>query len=374
MKVALDLKGIDKWNDESRLIKNETEQLVDADVETLDLSGTDDLRIVSVPKLINKLTNLRELNLSSNKIRELPSIMGELSALETLALDCNRLQEIPEWIGHFPALKSLTASKNALSGDGIPSSFGLLASTLTTLNLSLNGIERIQPAFQQLTALRVLNLSGNQHLREGLVALIHLTNLQELAIFGCPLLCDEASLLTPSSAVVRSGIQGLLESAKPRGPRPPAAAASRKGGGKAKGPAGGAPAVRSSNPASAAAADAAKVRPLAVSRAAPAGLPNRLAASAAAARQPDSAAAAAAWRAWWVRRLRVVAAVVAAAAAAAAAAPSSLPARAVLAAAAALFALLRAAVRSPMVFAALALVAARLLASRRSGSASRRRP
>ena len=52
-KVTLQLKGIEKWGSDSRLVKNGSEVAVDKNATDLDLTGTDDLRIESVPAAID---------------------------------------------------------------------------------------------------------------------------------------------------------------------------------------------------------------------------------------------------------------------------------------------------------------------------------
>lgn len=60
--------------------------------------------IKRLPERIEKMVNLRHLNLAANKITELPETFGELVSLEDLSLGSNDIRELPK---SFSKLKEL---------------------------------------------------------------------------------------------------------------------------------------------------------------------------------------------------------------------------------------------------------------------------
>ncbi|KAL9263808.1 putative serine/threonine-protein kinase [Drosera capensis] len=73
------------------------------------------LSITFVPAEICRLTNLKHLNLSCNKLRSLPKEIGALSNLISLSLSNNKLVELPEDLSFLHRLESLDLSMNRLT-------------------------------------------------------------------------------------------------------------------------------------------------------------------------------------------------------------------------------------------------------------------
>ena len=64
-----------------------------------------------------KLTDLRELDLSDNRLSALPPSIGNLTALEVLNISGNNLTQIPPFVEHLPNLKLLNLSGNVAMKD-----------------------------------------------------------------------------------------------------------------------------------------------------------------------------------------------------------------------------------------------------------------
>lgn len=136
---------------------------------------------------IGKLTKLRSLDLSNNKIIGLPSDLWSLGSLKSLNLSSNQISgSLPNNIGNFGFLESLDLSRNNFSGE-IPATISSLVSlqvlklngnrfeqsipagilncrSLVTIDLSLNQLNGDLPAGfgAALSKLKTLNLAGNE--------------------------------------------------------------------------------------------------------------------------------------------------------------------------------------------------------------------
>jgi Leucine-rich repeat (LRR) protein len=73
----------------------------------LDLTSN---RLTSIPQSIRNLTNLTELDLSNNQLTSIPEWIGNLTNLTYLSLSNNQLTSIPEWIGNLTNLTKLDLS------------------------------------------------------------------------------------------------------------------------------------------------------------------------------------------------------------------------------------------------------------------------
>lgn len=110
------------------------------------------------PKVLNKLTSLRFLNVSCNVIKTLPNEIGHLTHLETFWCNNTGLLSIPEEIGNCEELDTFGARGNKISQ--IPQCFGLLKK-LRWLTLESNKIKVLPKAFEALDNLVHLNLKNN---------------------------------------------------------------------------------------------------------------------------------------------------------------------------------------------------------------------
>jgi len=73
------------------------------------------------PDLFKVEKNLRNLDLSSNKLGALPENVGNFKMMKTLMISKNKIQSIPEDVGKMTKLENLNVSYNLLQS--IPSSF-----------------------------------------------------------------------------------------------------------------------------------------------------------------------------------------------------------------------------------------------------------
>lgn len=113
-----------------------------------------------VPKEIGKLSELVELNLSSNEnLISIPKEIGQLSKLRILNLEGTRVKEIPKEIGQLSDLRVLKLTEAGV--EEIPKEIGQL-SKLKELDLSFNKISRLPKELYQLSNLKELYLGANE--------------------------------------------------------------------------------------------------------------------------------------------------------------------------------------------------------------------
>ncbi len=125
---------------------------------TIDLSGRE-LDVFPNDILSNKGAKI--LNLSDNNLTTLPAEIGELTNLEELYLDRNQLTgSLPAEIRKMTQLRILSASGNRLSG--IPAEIGQL-NNLKTVDLSNNDLDTMPNEIENLKNLKILDLSGNRY-------------------------------------------------------------------------------------------------------------------------------------------------------------------------------------------------------------------
>jgi len=111
------------------------------------------------PELFKVEGNLRNLDLSNNKIASLPSNIGSFKAMKNLSLAKNRISSLPDDMGKMAKLENLNISHNLLQS--IPSSFQQLKS-LREICLSFNHLTNIPPSLLGLKQLNILDLSDNK--------------------------------------------------------------------------------------------------------------------------------------------------------------------------------------------------------------------
>ncbi|MEA5448637.1 leucine-rich repeat domain-containing protein [Leptolyngbya sp. CCNP1308] len=123
-----------------------------------DWDADDSERLIDLPELIGQLTQLAELNLSSNQLTALPESIGQLTQLQSLDLSGNQLTALPESLSQLTQLQSLDLSGNQLT----PLSESLSQLTqLQSLDLAYNQLTVLPDWLGQLQ-LQSLDLSGNQ--------------------------------------------------------------------------------------------------------------------------------------------------------------------------------------------------------------------
>ena len=124
-------------------------------VREIDLSKN---KLTELPKEILGLKKLLEINLSNNNFEKFPENLIKLNDLEILYLSSNQLKEIPSSIIQLINLKKIYLSSNHF--EELPESLTLLAS-LQELYLSNNQISDVPKSIVNLINLKVLHLSNN---------------------------------------------------------------------------------------------------------------------------------------------------------------------------------------------------------------------
>lgn len=116
------------------------------------------LGLKEVPEELQKLKNLRTVDLSDNKIPQLPSWFVEFNNMKNLTINNSKLASLPEEFGQLKKLEVIHLCGNALSS--IPASFSNL-SNLKSLNLSSNRLTVFPPELLVLQMLDSIDLSQN---------------------------------------------------------------------------------------------------------------------------------------------------------------------------------------------------------------------
>lgn len=114
----------------------------------------------SLKKHIETAEKTGALSFTDQKLDKFPSELTKVVGnLRNLDLSGNKIKTLPETIGSFKMLKTLTMTKNQL--EGIPQDAGQLTK-LETLNLAFNLIPSIPSSLQQLKNLKEVHLSHNK--------------------------------------------------------------------------------------------------------------------------------------------------------------------------------------------------------------------
>lgn len=115
-------------------------------------------RISSISSKIGRITDLEELDLTSNIVKAIPPGIGNCQALRRLFLGSNLIRKIPPEIGKLINLELLVLRNNEIKA--LPDEIGSLAN-LKTLNLEDNQLTSLPKAIMNLKNLEKLKLSGN---------------------------------------------------------------------------------------------------------------------------------------------------------------------------------------------------------------------
>jgi len=134
------------------------------------------LKLTAIPESLDKLSQLRNLDLSNNQLTILPEWLGQLSQLKILDLSNNQLTALPESLGQLSRLEMVHLTDNQLTT--VPKSLSKL-SRLQMIHLNSNQLTTVPESLGRLSQLQTLSLSNNQltTLPESLGQLSKLQNL-----------------------------------------------------------------------------------------------------------------------------------------------------------------------------------------------------
>ena len=121
-------------------------------LQSLNLRGT---QITALPESFGQLSSLQSLNLRGTQITALPKSFGQLSSLQSLILLGTKITALPESFGQLSNLQSLDLDGTKITA--LPESFGLL-SNLQSLDLRRTPITALPESFGQLSKLESLHL------------------------------------------------------------------------------------------------------------------------------------------------------------------------------------------------------------------------
>ena len=160
----------------------------------LDLSGlglsSDELQRL-MPLIIRKRPGLEKLKLNGNQLKELPEQLGELTNLRELDLSSNKLVAFPEAVLTLQNLEILNFDQNGLSE--LPQEIQQLV-RLKELRLEGNKFEAVPQAVLGLVDLEVLRMDSNK-IAEIPQEIRGLQNLKELGVGDNPIIVFPSELL-----------------------------------------------------------------------------------------------------------------------------------------------------------------------------------
>ncbi|VVC91816.1 unnamed protein product [Leptidea sinapis] len=117
-------------------------------------------KIKDIPEeVLNLSENLRNLDLSKNKISRISDEISKLKNLKQLKLDCNLIQDIPNSLTNLKKLELLNVSSNKISS--LPQSFSYLTN-LKQVYLSNNNFTHFPTQLYGLKNLDVVEISNNK--------------------------------------------------------------------------------------------------------------------------------------------------------------------------------------------------------------------
>ncbi|POM59479.1 Adenylate cyclase-like protein [Phytophthora palmivora] len=146
-------------------------------------------RLVEVPKSIEKCGELTLLDLSNNQLASLSDEIPALTSLQRLMLNHNALRTLPETIGNLSNLQEMDLAHNRLVT--LPESIGALHE-LETLKLFSNQLRLLPKEFGALSHLHYLDLDNNPKLinLEGFFR--HLPNISFFTASSCGIVTFES--------------------------------------------------------------------------------------------------------------------------------------------------------------------------------------
>ncbi|TFG11889.1 MAG: leucine-rich repeat domain-containing protein [Promethearchaeota archaeon] len=152
-------------------------------------------KLISLPSSMSNLKLLKELDLSHNQFNKFPSIISQLKYLEKLSLKINSIEEVPDTVSEFSSLRLLDLRKNNLKI--LPKSLSNFKN-LTYLGLSFNNLNSIPENIHKLESLEVLVCDYN-NLKALPETIGDLMKLKVLDVDGNPLISLPKSILEINS-------------------------------------------------------------------------------------------------------------------------------------------------------------------------------
>jgi Leucine-rich repeat (LRR) protein len=128
-------------------------EILNGSIEFLDLSYN---KLVILPDLHNFKT-LKNLNLKSNRLRNLPESIGSLTSLKYLNLRNNMISFLPESINFLSSLELLDLHGNKLNSISVN-----LSKSIKELELGWNNFDAIPIGLKRLRSLERLGFGGNK--------------------------------------------------------------------------------------------------------------------------------------------------------------------------------------------------------------------
>ncbi|KAL4158859.1 hypothetical protein PRNP1_004633 [Phytophthora ramorum] len=169
-----------------------------------------DNRLVEVPKSIEKCGSLTLLDLSNNQLTSLGDEVPALTSLQKMVLHHNDLRALPEAIGSLSNLQELDAAHNRLMT--LPESIGALVN-LEKLLLFSNHLRQLPIEFGALSQLRHLDLDQNPKLINLEDFFRHLPSVSFFSASSCGIVAFESLDFLKDSPVQTMRLQqnALLE-------------------------------------------------------------------------------------------------------------------------------------------------------------------
>ena len=117
-------------------------------------------KLEEFPEALQKVTgNLRNLDLSTNKITIIPIWISDFKSLKIININGNQLMNLPEEIGNLVKLETLLISGNLLKN--LPKSLGKL-NNLKEIDASRNHIQEFPIELSMLKRLDLIDLNENK--------------------------------------------------------------------------------------------------------------------------------------------------------------------------------------------------------------------
>ena len=168
-------------------------------VVILDGKLSNDFQIVSIEG-IGYLKNLKHLEITNNRIKEIPKEIGKLKKLNSLNLNHNEIVAIPEEIGGAYNLNEIQLNQNKIGK--LPSGMGNLFS-LQLLKVSHNSIEDISEDFFNMRYLKQFYIDNNKLEQLSTVGFLKLPYIEEFS-------CSDNSMVVDAKGLILSYFKNNL--------------------------------------------------------------------------------------------------------------------------------------------------------------------